>query len=154
MRLLILSDAEAIDLFKGLELLTNAAKVTLSSINVDESRHEITIPMKRRSFERKRFLLFGERYKLLSSDLIDSNLIIRNVLNHKITDNLHLTDILILFGVSIKNKEIILCSAEDQSGETAFVMSIKVQTYDIELLDENKQIYQSALPNQALKLTE
>ena len=140
MKIIIQLDSEAIDLFKGLELLTNAAKVTLSSVRIDKSRNEITIPMKRRSYERKRFLFFCERYKLISSDLIDSILIIRNVLSHKIIDNFNLADVLLLFGVSIKNKEIFLCSAEEQSGATAFEMSIKVQTYDIELRDERKKI--------------
>ena len=136
MRIIIKSDSETLDLFKGLELITNAAKVTLASIMVDASRNEITIPMQRRSYERKQSLLFGERYKLLSPELIDSKLIIKNVVGHKIKDNLHLPDILLLFGVAIKNKEICFCSSEEQSGVTAFEMSIEVQSYDIELRDK------------------
>jgi hypothetical protein len=128
-----------VDLLKGLELLTNAAKVTLAGIIVDESQHEITIPMQRRSYERRRFLLFGERLNLLSSEWIDGRLIIKNVVDYKIKDNLRLPDIRLLFGVAIKNKEICLCSAEEQSGVTAFEMSIKVQSYDVELRDERKQ---------------
>ena len=135
MRVLIQSDSDVGALFKELELLTNAAKLTLANITVDESRNKITIPMQRRAYERKRFLLFGERYKLVSSELIDSKLIIKNVVDCKIKDNLHFLEIQLLFGVAIKNKEIHLHSVEEQSGVTAFEMIIEVHSYDIELQD-------------------
>ena len=135
MRVLIQSDSDVGALFKELELLTNAAKLTLANITVDESRNKITIPMQRRAYERKRFLLFGERYKLVSSELIDSKLIIKNVVDCKIKDNLHFLEIQLLFGVAIKNKEIHLHSVEEQSGVTAFEMIIEVHSYDIELRD-------------------
>ena len=73
MRLLIQSDSETVDLFKELQLLTNTAKVTLADIVVDEFRNEITIPMERKSYERKRLLL-GESYKLVSSELINKQI--------------------------------------------------------------------------------
>ena len=135
MRVLIQSDSDVGALFKELELLTNAAKLTLANITVDESRNKITIPMQRRAYERKRFLLFGERYKLVSSELIDSKLIIKNVVDCKIKDNLYFLEIQLLFGVAIKNKEIHLHSVEEQSGVTAFEMIIEVHSYDIELRD-------------------
>ena len=135
MRVLIQSDSDVGALFKELELLTNAAKLTLANITVDESRNKITIPMQRRAYERKRFLLFGERYKLVSSELIDSKLIIKNVVDCKIKDNLYFSDIQLLFGVAVKNKEIHLHSVEEQSGVTAFEMIIEVHSYDIELQD-------------------
>lgn len=139
MRITIQSDSEIPDLFKGLELLTNAAQVTLADIMVDESRNEIAIPMKRRSYARERSLLFGVRYKLLSPEWIDSSLVIRNVVDHKAENNLHLPDIQLLFGVNVKNKEIYFCSVEEQAGVLAFRMSIKIWTYDIELTDETRQ---------------
>ncbi len=135
MRLLIQSDSETVDLFKELQLLTNTAKVTLADIVVDESRNEITIPMERKSYERKRLLL-GESYKLVSSELINSRLIIKNVAHCKMEDNLHLSNIQLLFGVRIKNKEIYLSSVEEQSGVSAFEMPIEVRSYDIELRDD------------------
>jgi hypothetical protein len=135
MRLTIESDSEIIDLFKGLELLTNAAQVTLASIVIDGFKGEITIPMKRRSYERQRFLLIGERYRVLSPELIESNLVIREVVAHELEDNLRFPDIHILFGVNAKYKEISLCSADEQSGVSAFRMSIRVRKYDIELSD-------------------
>ena len=119
--------------------MTNSAQVTLADIMVDESRTEITIPMKRRSYARERSLLFGEHYKLLSPEWIDSSLVIRNVIDHEMEDNLHLPDIQLLFGVNVKNKEIYFCSVEEQAGVLAFRMSIKVRTYDIELTDEIRQ---------------
>ena len=36
MRVLIQSDVDVLDLFKGLELLTNAAKVTVANVIIDE----------------------------------------------------------------------------------------------------------------------
>lgn len=140
MRIIIQSDSDVVDLFKGLELLTNAAKVTLASITVDGSRNEITIPMQRRSYERRRLLTFGESLNLVSPEWTDSRLIIKNVVDRTIRDNLHLPDILLLFGVAIKNKEIRFCSAEEQSGVMVFEMSINVQSYDVELRDERGQI--------------
>ena len=92
--------------------------------------------MRRKSYERKRILLFGERYKLVSSELIDSRLIIKNVVDCKIEDKLHVPDIQLLFGVAIKNREVLLHSVEEQSGVAAFDMTIEVQSYDIELRDE------------------
>ena len=118
--------------------MTNAAKVALASVLIDESRKEITIPVKQRSYERKRSIFFGERYKLLSIELIDSKLIINNVVSHKIHNNLNLPEIHFLFGVIIKNKEIRFYSTEEQSGVTAYEMYIKVQSYDIELRDEKQ----------------
>jgi hypothetical protein len=140
MRLTIESDCETIDFFKELELLTNAAQVTAASIVIDEAKNEITIPMKRRSYKRQRFLFIGERYKLQSPDLIESRLIVKQVVAHEQEDNLHLPEIHILFGVNVKDKEISLCSAEEQSGVTAFRMSIKVTKYDIELSDEGPMV--------------
>ena len=136
MRVKIQSDSDVINLFKELALLTNGAKVTLASIVVDESQDEITIPMRRRSYERKRIFLFGEHYKLISSELIDSRLIVKNTVDYEIKDKLHLPEIELLFGVTIKNKRIYFCSVEEQSGITAFEMSIKVRSYDINLHDE------------------
>lgn len=138
MRISIQSDYEIIDLFKGLELLTNFAQVKLASIMVDEFRNVIAIPMRRRSYQRKRFLFIGERYKLLSPQLINSNLVIRNIIDHREEDNLRLPEIQLLFGVNVKNKEILLCSVEEHHGVAAFRMNITVQTYDIELRDEKK----------------
>jgi len=135
MRIVIQSNSEESDFFKGLALLTNAAEITLETIVIDETQNEIRIPMRRKSYERRRLLFFGERYKLISPELIDSVLVIKNVISHNLKDNLHLADIHILFGISIRNKEIFCCSAEEQSGVTAFEISIKVQAYDLELQD-------------------
>ena len=139
MRITIQSDSETPDLFKGLELMTMSAFVKLADIKVDEAGSEIIIPMKRRLYERMRSLLLGERYKLISNDLIDSRLIIRNVVDHNVDDNLNLPEIQILFGVIISNKELYLCSVEEQSGVIAYQMSIQVKTYDIELIDAGTQ---------------
>jgi hypothetical protein len=140
MNVIIQSDSEMPGLFREFELLTHAARVTLTSIVVDEARHEITIPMQRRGYERKRFLFFGERYRLISPELIESELVVRNVASYRIDDPLGLPAIQLLFGVAIKNKEIYLCSVEEQTGVTAFEMSMKVQSYDIELRDESSTI--------------
>jgi hypothetical protein len=139
LRIKLQSDSEMPDMFKGLELLTNAAFVSLANIIIDESQNQITIPMERRSYKRERFLLFGERYRRISKELIDSKLVIKNVVDYRMDDNLHLSEIQLIFGVSVSDKEIYLCSAEESRGIPAFTMSIKVQTYDIELVDEKRK---------------
>ena len=137
MKLVIQSEKECYDLSRGLELLTCNATVKPSNIRINESTRTIIIPMERQEYKRKRSI-FVESYKLISSSIVRSILTIRNVNTHTITDNLHLPEIHLLFGVSMRDKEILLGSVEEQSGLHAFGMSIKVRSYNIELDDIEK----------------
>jgi hypothetical protein len=135
MRISLQSETDTQDLFKQIEILTNAAKVKISSISFDDSNKVITIPMVRKHYKRKKGLLV-ERNKLSSSKLTESELIIGDFINYKVNDTLHLSDITILFGVKINNKEIYLSSVEEKSGKTAFDLFIKVNSYDLEFIDK------------------
>ena len=135
MRIFLQSDDETKDLFKELEFLTNSAEITLSYLNIDEINKKIVIPLVRKNYRRKKGFLRGS-YKLSSSKLIKSELIVKNILDYEINDNLNLKSIDILFGVNISNKEIYLSSVEERSGVTAFDLSIKVSSYDLELIDK------------------
>ena len=135
MKISLQSDTDTQDLFRQIEILTNAANVTISNISIDEKNKVISIPMVRKHYERKKGLLV-ESYKLSSSKLTESELIIRDFINYKIDDTLNLSDITLLFGVKINNKEIYLSSVEEKSGKTAFDLFIKVNTYNLEFIDK------------------
>jgi hypothetical protein len=137
MQLTIKSDLDISDLFRGLELLTNAAGITLADIVIDEARHEVTIPMRRWSYERGRFL-FVNYFKELSPEPIASTLVIRDTASCDLKNRHDGPQICLLFGVKIENREVYLCSVEEGHGVPCFEMTIRVLSYDIELRDDGK----------------
>jgi hypothetical protein len=125
------------DFTSGLELLTNAAEITIAEIVIDEARHEVMIPMRRWSYERGRFL-FVNYFKELSPEPIASTLVIRDTASCELKNHHDRPEFCLMFGVKIENREVYLCSAEEDHGVPCFEMTIRVLSYDIELCDEDK----------------
>ncbi|MEN6318373.1 MAG: hypothetical protein ABFD82_06415 [Syntrophaceae bacterium] len=67
---------------------------------------------------------------------IISKITIRNVLSCGIEDTGQCEVITILFGISFKDNEIFLSSAEERSGVTCYNLKCSVSGIDIEIVDE------------------
>jgi hypothetical protein len=123
--------------------LTNMAEICINNIQHDEENGIVEIPMKRREvIEQKRkgcLGLFLPTY-IAGYTWFDSKLIIRQVIELKMdVDDLLIAECDACFsammGLKIDDHELYLGSLEEASGKTLCQIFIKVNKFDLELID-------------------
>jgi hypothetical protein len=128
------------NVFKEISSLTDKAIVNPNSVEYDERKGIVKIPIQRINIlENKYKDNKGKSITNSQKNFLKSIIIIRNVkeLKMKFIKELEIKEVTILFGLQIQeNYEIYFCSAEETKGDNLLEMIIKINKFDIELLDE------------------
>lgn len=132
MYLRIISDFITKNLAEEISYITDRATLNLKGIKYDKKNGQVSLPIERLGLYRKRG--FFKRHD--RSIIIPSIIVVNNVTDCKIECNCKdISSILLLFGLKVKDNEIALCSADEVSGYTCYMMELKVSKIDLEIKD-------------------
>ena len=123
-------------LFNLVAALTDRARLRFREIRYDKSTGVVVIPIKRFPLLKQRRVL-GNVHD--DEHPIESQITIRNVESYEIKNLVTeptMSDIMVQFGLNVKGNRIIATSAEEDRGQTCFMMKIKVGEIDIEIVDK------------------
>ena len=128
------------NVFKEILVITDSARLSFREIKYDEAKRIISLPIQRFAVIGKR-RFFGSRmpYKYDGNTKISTLVTIRNVEECKIqnnVDDLTKSEIIIMFGIGIRGRNIIISSLEEYHGLKSYSMILKVSEIDIEISDE------------------
>ena len=112
--------------------IANKGILRVNQLKYRPEKHIITFPFVRFDIMGKS-AFSGTRHK---NEPIHCNLTIRNVTDCIISDTRELEEITILFGLSFKEGDIYLRSAEEYKGTPCFECTCKVSEIDIEINDK------------------
>jgi hypothetical protein len=119
-------------LLEAVGAIANKGLLRLQDVMYQEREGVVTFRFQRFPIAGKSVLL-GTRH---SDTPITSRVTIRNVSSCRIEDTGQCEEITILFGISFKDNEIFLSSAEESSGATCYTLKCSVSGIDIEIVDE------------------
>jgi hypothetical protein len=131
------------NVFKEILVLTDSARLFFREIKYDEAKRIITLPIQRFGVIGKR-RFFGSRmpYKYDKNKKIFTLVTIRNIEKCNIINNIDdplKSEIIIMFGIGIRGKDIIISSAEEYRGTTRYSMMLTVNDLDIEIIDRSDE---------------
>ena len=112
--------------------IANKGILRIDQLEYRPEKHIITFPFVRFDIEGKS-VFSGTRHK---NEPTNCNLTIRNVTDCEISNTCELREITILFGLSFKEGDIYLSSAEENKGTPCFELTCKVSEIDIEINDK------------------
>ncbi len=112
--------------------IANKGILRVDQLEYRPEKHIITFPFVRLDIEGKS-VFSGTRQK---NEPIHCNLTIRNVIDCAISDTCELEEVTILFGLSFKEGDIYLSSAEENKRTPCFELTCEVSEIDIEINDK------------------
>lgn len=127
------------NLKKKIQTLTNYAIIRLDRVIVDREHGTVEIEMERMQTSQTKGLerLFShvnyDRKNRIKSHLRIRNIIDISILDRSVNEENQCT---VLFGLTIKDNELYISSAEETGGDPMYELSINVNEIDIELQDE------------------
>lgn len=128
------------NVFKEILVITDRAKLFFREVKYDEREKIVFIPIRRLAvIGKRRFLGSRMPYKYDRGTKILTLVTIRNVEECRIANNIHdplKSEIMIMFGIGIRDKNIIISSAEEYQGTRGYSMILKVSELDIEMSDQ------------------
>jgi hypothetical protein len=142
MYLRIIGNSFTENVLKEILVITDSARLFFREIKYDEAKRIIFLPIQRFGVIGKR-RFFGSRmpYKYDRNTRIRTLVTIRNVEECKIqnnVDDLTKSEIIIMFGIGVRGRNIFLSSLEEYRGVKRYSMILKVSEVDIELNDQNE----------------
>ena len=128
------------NLLKEISILTDQAKLLFRNIQYDEVKGLIVLPVERFKVLTKRriFSVFITR-KYEKNAITQSTITIRNIIKCDVENNIDdpkVTYVTLLFGIKIRNNDIIVCSLEEDRGKTLYSIELKISELDIEISDQ------------------
>ncbi len=128
------------NLLKEISILTDQARLLFRNIEYDEVKGLIVLPVERFKVLTKRrvFGVFITR-KYEKNAVVESKITIRNITKCHVENNIDdqkTTYVTVLFGVTIRNDEIMVCSLEEDRGKKLYSIELKVSELDIEISDQ------------------
>mgnify|MGYP003980473947 CR=1 FL=1 len=102
--------------------LTNHATLSIGSVRYERENRRLSFRLSRRH----------SRGKYVTAEVT-----VRNVISCEIADHAgpDFPEVDLLFGVTVQNREVFLSSVEEDRGTNLFVVSAKVDGFDVELRD-------------------
>jgi hypothetical protein len=141
MHLIYKNRAISKEMSKAIESLTDSAKLFVKYVKFDQDNSEIVLPIKRYE-SKKRGLISSMFSRGEKAKFYKSTIIIRSVDKYSVTDNtsrISTDEITILFGLVIKNNNLLICLAEEyHEVDHVYFLNITVSDIDIEIIDEEK----------------
>lgn len=129
------------NIFKEIEAITDNATLYFRNSKYDEKEKTLSLPIERYRIKKKEKLLGSlTPYKRDMNNPISSSVVIRNITSYEMRDNSEPEDtkVTLIFGVTIKDKEISIRSAEEDRGKTCYFIGLTVSEYDIEIMDKKE----------------
>ena len=123
-------------LLKMLAALTDHARLRFREIRYEKSIGVVVIPITRFTLLKQRRIL-GNVHD--NEHPIESQITIRNVESCEIKDLVAKpakSDVIIQFGLTVEGDRIYAASAEEDRGQTCFMIETKISEIDIEILDK------------------
>jgi hypothetical protein len=142
MYLRIIGNGFTQNILKEIEAITDSATLFFRNVKYDEKEKIIFLPIERYRIKRRKKLLgLITPYSRNMNIAIPSSIVIRNVTNCGIEDNSEIEDtkVTLLFGLTIKDNEMFICSVEEDIKKGAsYSITLKVSEIDIEISDKNE----------------
>jgi len=117
-------------ILKRVAALLSSARLRPADVEHRPDEQLVTFPLRRHPFLRGGF--FGTRR---AKEAVPSRVTIRNVTESFPVDGGQCEEIRVLFGLSVRDGEVYLCSVEEDQGVTCFELRCRVGGFDIELED-------------------
>ena len=142
MYLRIIGNAFTENLLKEISVITDQALLFFRKLKYDEKERTVVFPIERYAVLGKRKFL-GSRmpYKYNKNIKFQTSITIRKVTECKIINNVDdpgKSHIIIMFGMEVKNNNIIITSLEEHRGTTRYAMVLTVSELDIEISDRTE----------------
>ena len=135
------------NIFSDLNLLTYGAIVKVEKVNYNKDDKSLTIPLKRwrlLDIKVKRRLFSIEEYPIYhDNELIDAIIKIKHINNCEIINICpdETIEIIILFGIQFREKEIYISSVEEYNGEPLYQLRSNIDSFYIEFFDSSFRIF-------------
>ena len=126
-------------LFREIEAITDHALLQVESVKYDAHDGSVSMLMDRFRLSRAgRNFMRRWRYKRDFDQRIRSSIVVRNVTSFEVEENIldsDCTEIMIMYGITVRSDHIILTSAEETSGVNWYSFDIGINVVDVELMD-------------------
>jgi hypothetical protein len=128
------------NILKEISRLTDQAKLLFRNMEYDEVKGVIILPIERFKVLTKRRIIgvfITRRHE--KNAMMQSTITIRNVTECHVENNIDdpkVVYVTLLFGITVRNNDIIICSLEEDRGKPLYSMELKVSELDIEISDQ------------------
>ena len=142
------------NVYREIEALTDGSRTTIGSANHDPDHGTVTIPITRFDVAQKRGWLARLKPYRRAKAPVPSKIIIRNVVSceirhHKPASPPIITEVTLIFGVTVRGNVVTLGSVEEDRGKTIYEVVVHVSRLDIEIVDA-EEYPNTAQPGRAL----